>query len=73
MQEWEQEEPVIIERGKGSYLFDTEGNSYLDGTSSIWVNLHGHRHPFSTAPSMTSEARWRTQPSSVSRIPPQFY
>lgn len=45
MQEWEQEEPVIIERGKGSYLFDTEGNSYLDGTSSIWVNLHGHRHP----------------------------
>jgi adenosylmethionine---8-amino-7-oxononanoate aminotransferase len=45
MQEWEQEEPVIIERGKGSYLFDTEGNRYLDGTSSIWVNLHGHRHP----------------------------
>lgn len=45
MQEWEQEEPVIIERGKGSYLIDTEGNKYLDGTSSIWVNLHGHRHP----------------------------
>ena len=45
MQEWEQEEPLIIERGKGSYLIDTEGNKYLDGTSSIWVNLHGHRHP----------------------------
>ena len=45
MQEWEQEEPVIIERGQGSYLIDTEGRTYLDGTSSIWVNLHGHRHP----------------------------
>jgi len=45
MQEWQQEDPLIIERGKGSYLIDTEGNKYLDGTSSIWVNLHGHRHP----------------------------
>lgn len=45
MQEWEQEDPLIIERGNGSYLIDTEGNTYLDGTSSIWVNLHGHRHP----------------------------
>ena len=35
----------MIERGKGSYLIDTEGKKYLDGTSSIWVNLHGHRHP----------------------------
>jgi adenosylmethionine---8-amino-7-oxononanoate aminotransferase len=45
MQEWEREEPIIIERGKGSYLYDTHGKKYLDGTSSIWVNLHGHRHP----------------------------
>ncbi len=45
MQEWEREEPLIIERGKGSYLYDTNGTKYLDGTSSIWVNLHGHRHP----------------------------
>ena len=33
MQEWVQETPVIIERGKGSYLIDTEGRRYLDGTS----------------------------------------
>jgi adenosylmethionine-8-amino-7-oxononanoate aminotransferase len=45
MQEWEQETPLIIERGKGSTLIDTEGKTYLDGTASIWVNLHGHRHP----------------------------
>ena len=45
MQEWEQEEPLIIERGIGPYLIDVQGRKYLDGTSSIWVNLHGHRHP----------------------------
>ena len=45
MQEWEQEDPLIIERGRGSYLIDTKGKKYLDGTASIWVNLHGHRHP----------------------------
>ncbi|MCS6897150.1 MAG: aminotransferase class III-fold pyridoxal phosphate-dependent enzyme, partial [Nitrospira sp.] len=45
MQEWERETPLIIERGKGSYLIDLAGRSYLDGTSSVWVNIHGHRHP----------------------------
>jgi len=45
MREWEQDPPLLIERGKGSFLYDLDGNAYLDGTSSIWVNLHGHRHP----------------------------
>ena len=45
MQEWAQEAPLIIERGRGAYLIDTEGRRYLDGVSSIWVNVHGHRHP----------------------------
>ncbi len=45
MREWEREEPVIIARGKGPYLVDTRGRRYLDGISSIWVNIHGHRHP----------------------------
>jgi len=44
MREWEQERPLIIARGKGPYLFDTEGRRYLDGVSSLWVNVHGHRH-----------------------------
>ncbi len=43
MEEWFREEPLIIERGQGSYLIDVEGNRYLDGVSSLWVNLHGHR------------------------------
>src|SRR6476659_929316 len=47
MREWLHEDfPVVtISRGKGPYLFDTAGNRYLDGNSSIWTNIHGHRHP----------------------------
>ena len=37
--------PLIIERGEGCYLFDTEGQRYLDGVGSLWCNVHGHRHP----------------------------
>ncbi|HET6465850.1 MAG TPA: adenosylmethionine--8-amino-7-oxononanoate transaminase [Nitrospiria bacterium] len=43
MAEWEKEPPLIIERGKGVYLYDVYGKRYLDAVSSIWVNLHGHR------------------------------
>ncbi|MBA3612036.1 MAG: adenosylmethionine--8-amino-7-oxononanoate transaminase [Nitrospirales bacterium] len=45
MQEWEGQTPLIIRRGKGSYLYDMDGNAYLDATASIWVNVHGHQHP----------------------------
>lgn len=38
-------EPLIIERGDGVWLYDTSGKRYLDGISSMWCNLHGHRHP----------------------------
>ncbi len=43
MQEWLAEEPLIIERGEGSYLVDIHGRKYIDGISSLWCNLHGHR------------------------------
>lgn len=43
MREWLGEEPCIIERGEGHYLVDTEGKKYLDGVSSLWCNVHGHR------------------------------
>lgn len=38
--------PVGIVRGQGALLFDEENNSYLDATSSWWVNIHGHAHPY---------------------------
>jgi adenosylmethionine---8-amino-7-oxononanoate aminotransferase len=43
-QAWCEEEPLIIERGEGCYLFDSDGRRYLDGVSSLWCNVHGHRH-----------------------------
>lgn len=38
-------EPFVIERAEGCTLYDIEGNAYLDGVSSLWCNVHGHRHP----------------------------
>jgi adenosylmethionine---8-amino-7-oxononanoate aminotransferase len=43
MQVWLADEPLIIERGEGNYLIDVRGNRYLDGVSSLWCNVHGHR------------------------------
>jgi adenosylmethionine---8-amino-7-oxononanoate aminotransferase len=45
MQDWLREEPVIVDAGDGPYLVDTLGNRYLDGVSSLWCNVHGHRVP----------------------------
>lgn len=45
MAEWVKEDLVIIESGQGTTLTDIHGNTYLDGVSSLWVTLHGHRHP----------------------------
>jgi adenosylmethionine-8-amino-7-oxononanoate aminotransferase len=44
-QGWSEETPLMIERGEGVYLYDVDGNRYLDGTSSLWCNVHGHHHP----------------------------
>ena len=43
MQEWMSEEPCIISHGDGHYLVDVHGRRYLDGVSSLWCNVHGHR------------------------------
>lgn len=45
MKLWPGEPPLVIERGEGNYLFDSEGNRYFDGVSSLWVTVHGHNHP----------------------------
>jgi adenosylmethionine-8-amino-7-oxononanoate aminotransferase len=38
-------EPLVIQRAEGCTLFDIDGRAYLDGVSSLWCNIHGHRHP----------------------------
>jgi adenosylmethionine-8-amino-7-oxononanoate aminotransferase len=44
-QGWCEEEPLMIERADGCQLIDTEGRRYIDGVSSLWCNVHGHRQP----------------------------
>jgi adenosylmethionine-8-amino-7-oxononanoate aminotransferase len=44
-QGWVEEDPVVIESAEGTTLTDSEGRSYIDGVSSLWCNVHGHRHP----------------------------
>jgi adenosylmethionine-8-amino-7-oxononanoate transaminase len=46
MAEWAADDPscpLIIAAGKGVYLYDADGKKYIDGVSSLWVTLHGHR------------------------------
>ncbi len=45
MSDWEKERNILIERGEGVYLYDIYGNKYIDGVSSLWVNVHGHNNP----------------------------
>lgn len=45
MQDWNKDVPsipLVIDKAQGAYLFDTQGNKYLDGVSSLWVTIHGH-------------------------------
>jgi predicted acetylornithine/succinylornithine family transaminase len=37
--------PLVLARGKGSYIYDTEGRRYLDFITGIGVNALGHAHP----------------------------
>lgn len=45
MKLWLESEPLVITSGDGMYLIDSDGNKYLDGVSSLWCNVHGHRAP----------------------------
>ncbi len=42
MQEWERDTQIIIVKGEGCWLIDTDGKRYLDGVASMWTNVHGH-------------------------------
>ncbi|MGJ8678118.1 MAG: adenosylmethionine--8-amino-7-oxononanoate transaminase [Akkermansiaceae bacterium] len=43
--EWVAGDPLVIVRGDGVWLLDSDGERYIDGNSSIWTNIHGHAHP----------------------------
>ncbi len=42
MQDWGRDEQIVIEKGEGCWLIDTDGNRYLDGVAAMWTNVHGH-------------------------------
>ena len=45
MKGWADERAPVIAEAEGPWLIDTEGRRYIDGVSSLWCNVHGHRHP----------------------------
>lgn len=45
MQDWLADDPIVIVKGEGSWLIDSDGKRYLDGVASMWTNVHGHSHP----------------------------
>jgi adenosylmethionine---8-amino-7-oxononanoate aminotransferase len=46
MRGWAEDElPIVVDHAEGTNLYDTDGNAYIDGVSSLWCNVHGHRHP----------------------------
>jgi len=42
---WEQDEPLAIAEADGAWLIGEDGRRYIDGVSSLWCNVHGHRVP----------------------------
>ena len=42
---WNESDPLVIIAADGMHLIDSDGNRYLDGVSSLWCNVHGHRVP----------------------------
>jgi adenosylmethionine-8-amino-7-oxononanoate aminotransferase len=42
---WEREEPLVIAEADRCWLIDEHGRRYIDGISSLWCTVHGHRHP----------------------------
>src|SRR5437867_1078484 len=45
MQNYAGERPIIIKGAQGCLLVDLDGREYIDGVSSLWCNVHGHRVP----------------------------
>jgi adenosylmethionine-8-amino-7-oxononanoate aminotransferase len=45
MKLWADSDPLVIVAAEGMHLIDSDGHRYLDGVSSLWCNVHGHRVP----------------------------
>lgn len=45
MQAYADDRPLIVADARGCTLIDLDGREYVDGVSSLWCNVHGHRVP----------------------------
>ena len=45
MARWLDDEQLVIDAAEGVWLIDADGRRFIDGNASLWVNVHGHRHP----------------------------
>jgi acetylornithine/N-succinyldiaminopimelate aminotransferase len=57
--------PVVMDHGKGVYLYDTSGNRFLDLMAGLGVNALGHAHPRMVA-AMAEQA------GSIVHLSPQY-
>jgi adenosylmethionine-8-amino-7-oxononanoate aminotransferase len=42
---WVDDDPIVVDRAEGMHFWDVDGRRFLDGVSSLWVNVHGHGVP----------------------------
>lgn len=62
--------PVSFAYGKGVWLWDTQGNKYLDGLGGIAVSILGHAHP-AVIKAITEQASKLIHASNLYTIPEQ--
>ncbi|MFB9659456.1 adenosylmethionine--8-amino-7-oxononanoate transaminase [Glycomyces mayteni] len=43
--DWTGDDPTVVARAEGPWLWDVDGRRYLDGVSSLWTTTLGHGHP----------------------------
>ncbi len=61
---------IVLERGEGAYLYDSDGRRYLDFMSGIAVTALGHSHPAVTA-AVAEQAATLTHVSNLYYTAPQ--
>lgn len=61
--------PIFIDRGEGSYVFDADGNRYIDTSVGFGLHMLGHRHPeIEQAIKQRSEKGWMFGIHTVSQM-----
>src|SRR5439155_1404264 len=68
MKLWGESDPLVIVAAEGMHLIDSDGNRYLDGVSSLWCNVHGHRVPEIDAAILLAERLMKLVPKGLKKV-----